>query len=265
MTQLESALVCLDVVTRRTAPTSCPHAQPFGGAQATPKTEATARGRLCLQFVVFFCSDLELLLAGTGSLGPLAVALGVDLGSEGVLELDSDNVDEENPGSQKKTSGLAVEKSSAEEAHGGAVVHRSAGDVEGEAGDDAIHQDAKVVTKEGTGDTQAQCRGDDEDVAETEKRVGRIVDIGALEERVGGLVTEGTLVEEVAEETEGEDGGGQEVAGYLGIAAESASEELGAVLCGDCVRAMASLSSVRVGLLGWLVGFARTNLCGQRC
>lgn len=226
---------------------------------AIPKTESTAQGPPSFADL-FVCSDLELLLAGTGSLGLLAVAFGIDLGSEGVLELDSDNVDKEDPGSQKKTSGLAVQKGGAEEAHGGAVVHGSAGDVEWKAGDDAIHQNAKVVTEEGAGDAQAQCRGDDEGVAESEKGIGGVFDVGALEERVGGLVTESALVEKVADKTEAEDGGGQEVAGYLGIAAESAGEELGAVLCGYVLGSLV-IDRWAVGM----VGFARTNLCGQRC
>lgn len=206
-----------------------------------------------------FGSNLELLLAGTGSLGPLLVALGVDGGSKGVLELDSDNVDEENPSSQKKTGGLAVKQSGAEEAHSGAIVHGSAGDIEGEAGNDAIHQNAKVVTEEGAGDTQAQCRGDDEEVAETEKGIGGIVDVGTLEERVRGLVTEGALVEKVADEAEAEDGGGQEVAGYLGIAAESAGEELGAVFCGGDVLEGLIIERWAVGPVGWLGLRGRTS------
>lgn len=77
---------------------------------------------------------------------------------------------------------------------------------------------------------------------------------------MGGLVTEGALVEEVADETEAEDGDGQEVAGYLRIAAESAREELGAVFCGDVLGVLVIGCRV-VGL----VEFARTNLCEQRC
>lgn len=41
-----------------------------------------------------------------------------------------------------------------------------------------------------------------------------------------GLVAEGTLVEQVADDAEGEDGGGEEVAGSLGLAAEQAGEDL---------------------------------------
>lgn len=57
-----------------------------------PEIESTAQGPP-LFANLFLCSDLKLLLAGTGSLGSFAVALGIDLGSEGVLELDSDDVD----------------------------------------------------------------------------------------------------------------------------------------------------------------------------
>lgn len=73
---------------------------------------------------------------------------------------------------------------------------------------------------------------------------------------MGRLVAEGALVEEVTDETEAEDGGGQEVAGYLGIAAESAGEELGAVFCGDVLddRVIG-----RLGSLGWLGLRGRTS------
>jgi len=46
---------------------------------------------------------------------------------------------------------------------------------------------------------------------------------------VRGLVAERALVEEVAEEAQGEDGGGQEVAGRSPVAAEEAGEEVRAV------------------------------------
>jgi hypothetical protein len=45
------------------------------------------------------------------------------------------------------------------------------------------------------------------------------------------LVTQGALVEEVADEAEAKDGRGKGVACCLAVAAEDASEELGAVFC----------------------------------
>jgi hypothetical protein len=47
------------------------------------------------------------------------------------------------------------------------------------------------------------------------------------------LVTQGALVEEVTDEAEAEDGRSKGVACCLAVATENASEELGAVFCGD--------------------------------
>lgn len=71
------------------------------------------------------------------------------------------------------------------------------------------------------------------------------------------LVAEGALVEEVADKTEAKDDGGQEVAGYLGITAESAGKEFGAVFCGDVLGDLV--------IERWVVELVGTNLCGQQC
>lgn len=176
--------------------------------------------------------ELLLLLVATG-LGPLALALGIDAGGEGVLELDGDNVDDEDVESQKDTGGLSVEQSAAEEAHGGTVVHGGAGDVEGEAGDHLVHQDAKVVTQEGASDAKLPCRRDNQDVSKSQESVGSVGDILALEGGVRWLVTEGTLVEEVADEAEREDGGGESVASFLGAAKGTSDEVVTVLLAGN--------------------------------
>lgn len=126
---------------------------------------------------------------------------------------------------------LSEQQGGTQEAHGRAVVHGGVGDVEGETGDNVVHQDAEVITQEGARDTKLPCGGNDEKVAKTQEGIGGVGDQGTLEGRVRGLVTQGALVEEVADEAETEDGGSKGVASGLGVAAERAGDELVAVFC----------------------------------
>lgn len=162
-------------------------------------------------------------LLGVLASGPLAVTLGIDLGREGVFVGQGDGVDDEDPGGYEDTGRLAVDEGGAEEAHGRAIVHGGAGDVEGEAGHDAVHQDAEVVAQEGAGDAQAQSRGDHEDIAGGNKGITGVCKGVSVEEGMRRLVAESTLVKEVAEQAQGEDGQGEGVAGSLG----ASSEQLG--------------------------------------
>ena len=135
----------------------------------------------------------------------LPIPLGVDFGSEGVLVAQGDVVDEEDPRGEEDARGLPVVERHAEEAHGRAVVHGRVGDVEGEACDNVVHQDAEVVAKEGAGDAKGPGRRDNEDVAGDDEGVGGELRTGSVEEWVDGLRAEGFLVEVVADEAEGED------------------------------------------------------------
>lgn len=155
---------------------------------------------------------LSLLLSGLSS-GSLALPLGVDARSEGILEPQGQDVNDQHLKGQQNTSRLAVEQGASEEAHGRAPVHGRAGDVEGEAGDHLVHQDAKVVAEEGTSDTESPGRGEDEDVATCEERVGSGLDIDRLEQRVGGLLVNGRVVEPVTDKTQPEDGSSERIAG----------------------------------------------------
>lgn len=150
----------------------------------------------------------------------LPIPLGVNLGGEGVLVAQGDVVDEEDPRGDENSRGLPEVKRHTEEAHGGAVVHGGIGDVEGEARDDVIHEDAEVVAKEGAGDAEGPGGGDDEDIASDNEGIGGELHGGSVEKRMGGLLAEGTLVEEIADEAEGEDGEGEEITGDLRVAAE---------------------------------------------
>lgn len=150
----------------------------------------------------------------------LPIPLGVDLGGEGVLVAQGDVVDEEDPRGDEDTRGLRIVERHTEEAHGGAVVHGRVGDVEGEARDDVIHQDAEVVAEEGAGDAEGPGGGDDEDIPGEDEGVGGELHGGSVEKGVGGLLAEGFLVEEIADEAEREDGEGEEVAGDLGVTSE---------------------------------------------
>lgn len=117
---------------------------------------------------------------------------------------------------------LAIQQRSPQKAHRRAIVHRRTGHIKREPRNNAIHEDTKVIPQEGPRDAQLPGGGDDEEVADGEQGVGGVGDVFALEGRVGRLVTEGALVEEVAQEAEGEDGGGEGVAGCLAVAVEGA-------------------------------------------
>lgn len=176
-------------------------------------------------------SDLSerLVASGMASLRPLRITLGVDASGEGVLEAQGNEIDKQHPDGQKNTGRLAKDEGGAQEAHGRAVVHGRVGDVEGEARDHVVHQDAEVVAQEGSRDAQGPCRRDDEDVAGGEEGVADVCGQRSLESWVRGLVAQGALVEGVADEAEGENGCGEGVAGCFGIAAEGTGHEVGAV------------------------------------
>jgi len=82
---------------------------------------------------------------------------------------------------------LAEPQGGGEEAQGGAVVHGRGGDVEGEAGDGCVHEDAKVVAEVGAGYTKGVHGCQDEGVAGEEEGDGRVFDEWCEEGRVGGL------------------------------------------------------------------------------
>ena len=172
---------------------------------------------------------LKLLLGLVTSLGSLLVALGIDGGGEWVLERNGNGVDDEDPKGEENTSGLSVQKSGSEEAERRAVIHRRAGNVEREASNHLVLEDAKVVTKEGALDTQLPSGRCDQEVANGKERIGSVLDILALESWVRWLIAESALIEEVANKAEPEDGHSERVARYISVAAKSPGKKLGAV------------------------------------
>lgn len=175
------------------------------------------------------CQLLKLLLGLVASLGSLLLALSIDGGGEWVLERNGNSVDDEDPKSEENTSGLSVEKSGSEEAERRTVIHRRAGDVEGEASDHLVLEDAKVVTKEGALDTQLPSGRGDQEIANGEERIGSVLEIFTLESWVRWLITESALVEEVANKAKSEDGHSEGIARYISVAAESPGKKPGAV------------------------------------
>ncbi len=158
--------------------------------------------------------------------GTLPVPLGIDRGGEGVLVAQGDLVDDEDPGAQQDAGGLAVQQGGADEAGRRAIVHGGVGDVEGEAGDHVVHEDAKVVAEEGARDAERPRRRHHQDVAAGEQPVREPLDAVLVEGRVRRLLAQRALIQVVADEAQREDGGGQGVAGGLGAAAEELGKDL---------------------------------------
>ena len=164
--------------------------------------------------------------------GALPVPLGVDAGGEGVLVGEGDLVDEEDPGGEEQAGGLGVEEGGADEAAGGAVVHGGVGDVEGEAGDDAVHEDAEVVAEEGAGDAEGPGRRDDQHVAARQQAVRQPAHLRpVLQQPVRRLRPQRPLVQEVAHQPQREDGRRQRVARRLRPPAEEPGQDLVVVFC----------------------------------
>lgn len=102
----------------------------------------------------------------------LALSLGVDACSEGVLEAQGDLVHDQDERRECNTGRLAEPKSASDEAHGAAVVHGRIGHVEGEASNHVIHKDSKVVAEVGASDTECPHRGEHKNVAAGQERDG---------------------------------------------------------------------------------------------
>ena len=60
-------------------------------------------------------------------------------------------------------------KSTSSEAHGTTDVHRISEDVEREAIDPMVHQNTKIISKEGAGNAQRPCRGYNKCLADKEE------------------------------------------------------------------------------------------------
>ena len=188
---------------------------------------------------------LLLLLARLGR-GALALALGVDLRREGILEAQRDQVHDEHPARQEDAGGLSEEQGGAEEAHGRAPVHGRANYVEREARHHLVEQDSKVVTQERARDAQPQRRRDDKDVAACDECVGCELRVRREEERVRRLFRDGRFVQVVADQAEREDGRGEAVACRHGASAEELRQDLVVIF----YTSSADRVSVRVGALG---------------
>jgi hypothetical protein len=173
---------------------------------------------------------LVLLLASSS----LALALGVDASSEGVLVTQGDDVNNVYPDSQQKPGGLSIPKSSSKEAHSGTPVHGSAGHVEWKASHHVIHEEAEVVTKEGSSNTEGPSRRDDKNISSDEEGSCYTLDVGSVEERVRGLFGNSILVEEIANDAKREDAGSESIASDLGVAAKDFRQKLVAVLYERC-------------------------------
>lgn len=174
--------------------------------------------------VSVYACHLSLLLTCWSS-SSLSFAFGIDLRGEWILIAQRNAVYHRDPNSQQQTSRLSKEQRCAEEAHGRTPVHGRTAHIEGEPGDHVVHQDAKVVTEEGAGDTEGPGARQHQDIAARDQGVRRGLGIDGEQQRVRGLLRDGGLVEPVADDAQGEDGRGEGVAASQGVAAEELCQD----------------------------------------
>lgn len=127
--------------------------------------------------------------------------------------------------SQQQTGGLPEPQAGSEEAQRGAVVHGRVCNVEREAGDTRVHENPKVVSEVGSGDAKRPHARENKDVSDEEDAGSRILHGVVLEDVEGRLVTQRLLVEVVPDDSEREDGDGEEVAAIARVAAEKLGED----------------------------------------
>jgi hypothetical protein len=112
------------------------------------------------------------------------------------------------------------------------VVHGVVGHIEGEAGDSLVHENAKVVAEVGSGDAQGVHGGKDQHVANSKQHNGQRLDnvnVGDRQQNGGGLLLKSLVVKVVSEDTERENGDGQQIASGLGSSSQL-SQKVGVVL-----------------------------------
>ena len=85
------------------------------------------------------------------SLLPLFVPFRIYVAREWVLELKRPKVDKEDVNGQKCSSWSPIQETGPQETRRASPIHRRASDIEWEPRHGLIHQDAKIVAKEGAG------------------------------------------------------------------------------------------------------------------
>lgn len=129
-----------------------------------------------------------------------------------LLPLQGKPVEDKNLESQKQAGDFAVVQRSRQEAHRAAPVHGGAGHIERKAGDGGVHQDTKVVPEVRASDTESPHARDDKGISDSEKPVGNVRLVHGL---VIWLVLQGIEVQMVTEDSQGEDGDGEEIAAIV--------------------------------------------------
>lgn len=117
-----------------------------------------------------------------------------------------------------------------QEGEGGAVVHWVVGDIEWEVGDSVVHEDAKVVAQVGASDTEGPHGGQNEDVAPGEAGSAQSLEQWLVKIWTHWLLAQCLLIQIVSEDTQREDGSGQNVAAQVSVTASKLGQNLLAVL-----------------------------------
>lgn len=118
-------------------------------------------------------------------------------------------------------------QSNTEEVQSATPVHWRASHIEGKAGDRCVHEDTEVVTKISAGHTKSPHAGENQNRANSEQDT---TNDGLVHRGIEGLVCQGKLINMVTENSEREDGKGEEVAA-IACASKDAGQEVVTVFC----------------------------------
>lgn len=106
------------------------------------------------------------------------------------------------------------------------MVHRRTRNIEREPSDNLVHQNAKVIAQIRSCHAECPHAAQHQRVAAEQEPDREALGEGREEEGMCWLGAQGALVDEVAGDSEGEDGHGQQVAAAVGVVAGEAREGL---------------------------------------
>lgn len=93
-----------------------------------------------------------------------------------------------------------------------------------------IHQNPKIITQKRAGDPQSPCGGDDKELARKKQDHRNIDGERFGQKRYSGLVCKRLMIEGVAEDSEGENENGKQVAAMTGVVVGQTSDGSVAIL-----------------------------------
>lgn len=136
----------------------------------------------------------------------------VNLSSERSLETESNGVCDDDDECQDETSWLAEPECDSGEAHAASPVHWIGDDIEWESSDNVVHEDSKVVSQVGSGDSESPHGRKHKDISGEDKSCSEVFHDGQVEKWVLRLIFERVVVKVITNDTKRENGSCEEVA-----------------------------------------------------